>query len=97
MIMKLCMEQYVLMLYKVYINDDPELTLTHLRQCQNWRNLFCTNSRPRYQVSVYRTIGPLVFNISAKDPHLKMHFQVNYTFAVVFLYILLFEIHIKFC
>ena len=27
--MKLCMEQYVLKLYKVYINDDPELTLTH--------------------------------------------------------------------
>ena len=29
MIMKHCMEQYVLKLYKVYINDDPELTLTH--------------------------------------------------------------------
>ena len=31
MIMKLCMEQYiyVLKLYKIYINDDPELTLTH--------------------------------------------------------------------
>ena len=29
MIMKLCMEQYVLKLYKVYINDDPELALTH--------------------------------------------------------------------
>ena len=24
MIMKLCMEQYVLKLYKVYINNDPE-------------------------------------------------------------------------
>ena len=31
MIMKLCMEQYVLKLYKVYINDDPELTLTHFK------------------------------------------------------------------
>ena len=31
MIMKLCMEQYVLKLYKVYINDDRELTLTHFK------------------------------------------------------------------
>ena len=31
MIMKLCMKQYVLKLYKVYINDDPELTLTHFK------------------------------------------------------------------
>ena len=29
--MKLCMEQYVLKLYIVYINDDPELTLTHFK------------------------------------------------------------------
>ena len=28
MIIKRCMEQYVLKLYKVYINDDRELTLT---------------------------------------------------------------------
>ena len=32
MIMKLDMEQYVLKRYKVYINDDPELTLTHFKQ-----------------------------------------------------------------
>ena len=31
MIMKLCMEQYVLKLYKVYVNDDPELTLTRFK------------------------------------------------------------------
>ena len=31
MIMKLGMEHYVLKLYKVYINDDPELTLTHFK------------------------------------------------------------------
>ena len=36
MIMKLYMEQYVLKLYKVYINDDPELTLTHSK---TWSNL----------------------------------------------------------
>ena len=31
MIMKLCMGQFVLKLYKVYINDDQELTLTHFK------------------------------------------------------------------
>ena len=25
--------------------------------------MFCAYTRPRYQVSVYRTIGPLVFNL----------------------------------
>ena len=35
MIMKLCMEQYVLKRYKVYINDDPELTLTHFKTMSN--------------------------------------------------------------
>ena len=29
--MKLCMEQYVLNLYKVYINDDRELTLNNFK------------------------------------------------------------------
>ena len=61
MIMKLCMEQYVLKLYKVYVKDDPELTLTHFKTKSNLAKLvFCTYSRPRYQASVYRTIGPLV-------------------------------------
>ena len=60
MIMKLCMEQYVLKLYKVYINDDPELTLAHFKTMSNLAKLFCTYSRPRYQVSIKRTIGPLV-------------------------------------
>ena len=31
MTMKHCVEQYVLKLYKVYINDDRELTLTHFK------------------------------------------------------------------
>ena len=41
-----------------YINDDPGLTLTYF-------NSVCTDSRPRYQVSVYRTIGPLVLILLA--------------------------------
>ena len=35
MIMKLGMEHYVLKLYKVYINDDPELTLTYFKMVAN--------------------------------------------------------------
>ena len=31
MIMKLSTEQYVLKLYKVYTNDDPELTMTYFK------------------------------------------------------------------
>ena len=49
--------------YKVYINDDPGLTLTYLTV---WSNLIkincllCLNARPRCQVSAYRIIGPMV-------------------------------------
>ena len=39
MIMKLCMEQYVLKLYKVYINGDPELTLAHFKTMSNFAKL----------------------------------------------------------
>ena len=55
------LQSHLMELYKVYINDDPGLTLTYFI-------CFCTSSRPRYQVSVYRTIGPLVLisqNITA--------------------------------
>ena len=37
--MKLCMEQHVLELYKVYINDDPELTLTHSKSISDFAKL----------------------------------------------------------
>ena len=62
MIMKPGMEHYELKLYTVYIKNDPELTLTYLfyRNFKFGEICFCTHSRPRYQVSVYRTIGPLV-------------------------------------
>ena len=51
------MEHYVLKLYKVYINDNPELTMTYFKTMSNL-------AKPRYQVSVYRTIGPLVSKFS---------------------------------
>ena len=61
MILKFGMEHYVLKLYEVYINDDPELTLTCFTAMSNLaKTYFCTYSRPRYQLSVYKTIGPLV-------------------------------------
>ena len=54
---ELGMEHYILKLYRVYINDDPELILTHFKTMSNLAKLY---SRPRYQMSIYRTIGPLV-------------------------------------
>ena len=55
--MKLGMEHYLHKLYKEYITDDPELTLTYFTIMSNLAKLVFV--RPRYQVSVYRTIGPL--------------------------------------
>ena len=37
--MKLCIEQYVLKLYKVYVNDDPELIFTHFKTKSNLAKL----------------------------------------------------------
>ena len=39
MIIKLCMKQYVVKVYKVYINDDPELTLTDFKTMLNLEKL----------------------------------------------------------
>ena len=36
MILKLCMQHQELKLYKVYINDDPGLTLTYFTAMLNW-------------------------------------------------------------
>ena len=39
MIVKLGMGQYMLKLYKVYINDDPKLTLTHFKTMSTFAKL----------------------------------------------------------
>ena len=65
MILKLGMEHYVLKLYKVYINDDPEVTLTYFTTMSNLAIFFLY----LHQVSVYRAIGPLV-----KDLFPRNHF-----------------------
>ena len=39
MILKLGMEDNVLKLYKVYINDDPELTMTYFKTMSNLAKL----------------------------------------------------------
>ena len=39
MIMELCMEQFVLKLYEVYINDDTELTLINFKTMSNLAKL----------------------------------------------------------
>ena len=52
MILKLGMKHQGEELYKIYINHDLGMTLTYFIYFSS-------------QVSVYRTIGPLVFNISS--------------------------------
>ena len=59
MIMKLCMEQYVLKLYKGYINDDPELTLTHLKTMSNLAKL--------HKVKMVKTLKNLLQNQMSYD------------------------------
>ena len=50
MIMKLGMEHYKLKLYKLYINDAPELTFTYFTTMSILEKLvFVLYSRPRYQ------------------------------------------------
>ena len=61
MILKHSMEHYVLKLYKAYIDDD-HLVDTDLfyDNVKFGETCFCTYRKPRYQVSVYSTIGTLV-------------------------------------
>ena len=68
MIMKLGMEHYELEFYIFYINDDLELTLTYFTIIVKLgETCFCTYRRPTCQVSVYRTIGPLVYLSFGQD------------------------------
>ena len=57
MIMKLCMKHYEHKRYIVYMNDDPELTMAYFTAISNYAFI---HSTPRYQMSVYRMIGPMV-------------------------------------
>ena len=59
--MEFGVEHDKLKLYIFNINDDPEVVLIYFTTMSNMENLaFVLYGRPRYQVSVYRTIGPLV-------------------------------------
>ena len=59
MIFKICMEHQELNVYKVYINDEPGLTLTYFTARSSLVKIaYCAYTN--IQVSVYRTIGPLV-------------------------------------
>ena len=68
MILKLGVEHMRLKVYKVYINDDPGLPLKYVWQGQMVKIAYGAYTRPRCQVNVYRTIGPLV-----KDLLLQNH------------------------
>ena len=63
MIMKLCMEQDVLLLYRVYINDDHELTLIHFKTMSNLANfVFVLAEGPAIRRAF---TGPLVLWVSS--------------------------------
>ena len=67
MISKLRMDHRGLKVYKVSINDDsdPALTLTYFTAISNLVTIaYCVDTRPKCQVSVYRTICPLVYPFS---------------------------------
>ena len=51
------MQHQEIKLYKVYINDDPGLTMDYFTASKISN---CAYTRLGCQVSVYRTIGPLV-------------------------------------
>ena len=55
------MDRLGLNVFKIYINDDPGLVLTHFTARFNLVKIAnCSYTRPRCQGSVYMTIGPLV-------------------------------------
>ena len=58
MILKLCKDHSGLDVYKVNINDDPWLFLTFTARSNLVKIAYCGYTRPRCQVSFYRTIGP---------------------------------------
>ena len=69
MILKLDTQHRKLKIYKVDINDDLGLTLTYFTARSNLvKFAYCAYTRPRCQVSGYRTIGPLVI-IYGHDSH----------------------------
>ena len=68
MILKLSRNHYVLKLYKVYINAYPSVDLDlFFDNVKFGETCFCTYSKHRYQVSVYRTIGPLLRHFDPRN------------------------------
>ena len=75
MILKLAMKHYVLRLYKFYINDDPELTLTYSTTMSNMEKLVYV---PILGPGI-SFIGPLVINCY----HLQGGSNIIYTIQIL--------------
>ena len=82
MILKVGMDHQGLKVNRLYINDDLGLTLTYYSKVKFGQIcLYQTNS----QVSVYRTIGPLVFgNVLTLVSQLRWVFGYINNFRIVF-------------
>ena len=61
MIMKLGMENYVLKLYKVYINDEPELTLTYFMRMSNFANQISHEHLQDHWSSGFKTLVTILW------------------------------------
>ena len=76
--MKLGMEPYVLKLYKVYINDDSELTLTYFKTMSNLTKFF-SSPEPlgsQGELIVYPSSRrPSVIRPSVRPPFSKIFFS----------------------
>ena len=56
--------------YKVYINDDPGLTLIYYTERSNLVKIaHCAYTRPIKSDELYMTIGPLVFIVMELPVH----------------------------
>ena len=63
------MDYRELNVYKFFINGDPGLTLTHFMARSNLIKIaYCAYTRPRSQMSVNRTLGPLILFFSKTFP-----------------------------
>ena len=69
------MDHQGLKVYKIYINDDPGVTLTYFTAMSNLVLIaYCALYKTHSKVSVYRTIGPLVLPSKPKSCRVSKNF-----------------------
>ena len=78
MILKLEMDHRKLKGYKVYVNNDPGLTLTYFSSNSNLVEItYYAYTRPRCLVSVYRTIGSVLVDFKLPQLLIEMLYHLS--------------------